>query len=256
MIGVFDSGVGGLTILTEIHERLPGESLIYFADQAYNPYGNLSEATIVERSEWIIRFLIKQGATMIVIACNTATASAIDSMRQRFSLPIVGVEPGIKPAALNSQTRKIGILATENTVASNRYLALMQRFVPEVEVISQPCRGLADAIEIADSNIPALLDQYVQPLLDQQIDHLVLGCTHYPLVTEQLAPMVEPDVTLVDTSEAVAMEVERRLPGKSSNLYCLNLFSSRPDNNLQQVIQAYPRLQWLADTTVQIATKP
>ncbi|MEJ2042601.1 MAG: glutamate racemase [Reinekea sp.] len=252
MIGVFDSGIGGLTILTKIHQHLPDEALLYFADQAFSPYGNLSAQIITQRSELIIQYLIDQGAHLVVIACNTATAVAIDQMRERFSIPIVGVEPGIKPAALNSQTRKIGILATENTVASSRYTALMQRFVPHVEVLSQPCKGLADAIEQGSDEVPVLLEQYVGPLLEASIDHLVLGCTHYPLMKDKLAQMVSPGVMLVDTGDAVAMEVGRRLPERRAIPYQITLMTSGQAEAFAKIILCYDDLRWLDSAEIQV----
>ena len=251
MIGVFDSGIGGLTILAAIHRQLPRESLLYFADQAYSPYGNLSTERLHARSEFIINNLIERGADLVVIACNTATAATIDAMRQRFAIPIVGVEPGIKPAALRSQSRRIGILATANTVASDRYAELMRRFVPEVEIFSQPCVGLADAIEHNRPEKSALLARYVAPLLAAEIDHLVLGCTHYPLLIDALTELLGEQVGIIDTSDAVAQEAVRRLPTSTHQSQPLQLLTSGPDAALTTALHAYDSLAWLRAAPVQ-----
>lgn len=212
MIGVFDSGLGGLTVLNSIRQRLPAQSLLYVADQAFTPYGDRSERAVRERSRLISDWLIAQGCQVIVIACNTATAIAIDDLRRELSVPIVGVEPGVKPAAIHSLTRKIGILATENTVASERYQRLIQAFLPNVDVISQGCSGLADAIESEPSAVSPLLERYLAPLLDEGVDQIVLGCTHYPLIRSQIEALAGDRARIVDTSDAIAQEVARRLP--------------------------------------------
>jgi glutamate racemase len=253
MIGVFDSGVGGLTVLTSINQLCPDIPLMYVADHAFAPYGSLSTETLYSRSLDISYWLADHGCDLIVVACNTATALAIDKLRTELKLPIVGVEPGIKPAALKSLTQKIGILATENTVVSDRYRDLMTRFLPNVEVLSQGCAGLADAIEQDSDSVEPLLAKYVRPLLGQGIDHLVLGCTHYPLVKSQIAKLVGTSINVVDTSEAVALEVKRRYENETGNERSqqnVQLITTSNEDSFKAVIQQYELLDWLTKTEV------
>ncbi|TXR54922.1 glutamate racemase [Reinekea thalattae] len=204
MIGVFDSGLGGLTVLTQLKIHYPKLSLLYVADQHYSPYGNKPAELIVQRCRSITQWLVDQGCSVIVVACNTATALAIELLREEFDLPIVGVEPGVKPAALSSQCKKIAVLATENTVSSQRYSELLSRFLPSVTVVSQRCVGLADAIEHSSEQLPRLIKKYCQPLVAEGVDHIVLGCTHYPLITDQILTALGKPVAIVDTGRAVA----------------------------------------------------
>ncbi|MFQ3229806.1 glutamate racemase [Reinekea sp.] len=254
MIGVFDSGVGGLTVLSSVAQLMPNTSLIYVADRAHAPYGDLTEAKLLQRSRLITQWLIAQGCSLIVIACNTATALAIDTLREEFDLPIVGVEPGVKPAAISSQSHCIGIMATENTVASSRYKRLLERFMPSVKIISQGCMGLADAIEQDSNKIAALLERYSQPLISAGADQLVLGCTHYPLVKDQLSALVGRKIQIVDTSDAVALEVKRRylnVPNTEEQNASIALFSTGSDLSINRTVRAYASLSWLIETPVQ-----
>jgi glutamate racemase len=254
MIGVFDSGVGGLTVLSKIRQHCPEVPLTYVADSLFAPYGELSAAKVQERSLRLSQWLLDQGCTLIVVACNTATALAIDHLRDVLPVPIVGVEPGIKPAALNSKTHTIGILATENTVVSQRYRHLMERFLPNVEVLSQGCAGLADAIEQASDNTSVLLKKYTEPMVSNRADHLVLGCTHYPLVQEQLKVLIPDHVIIVDTSEPIAMEVKRRYrneAGSSDRDGTTRLFVTGNLTRFNEVVGFYESLRWLVETPVE-----
>ncbi len=251
MIGVFDSGVGGFTVLSAIKQRLPDVSLVYIADQAYAPYGNLTAQCIIDRSLLITRWLIDQGCSLVVVACNTATAVAIDVLRENIDLPIVGVEPGIKPAALNSVSQKIGILATENTVASVRYLNLIERFVPDVNIISQGCAGLADAIEHQTEQLPVLLEKYCQPLVAQGVDQIVLGCTHYPLVKEQINQVCGNKISIIDTSDAIAAEVFRRYESAPRSRPKLEVYTTEYQHHLLDTFTHYDALNWLQDFPTQ-----
>lgn len=207
MIGVFDSGIGGLTVLTHLQQAMPTVPFIYVADHAYAPYGDLSRQAVVRRSEQLTSWLIEQGCLTIVVACNTATALAIDHLRQTYKVPFIGVEPGIKPAVHQSKSA-IGILATQNTSASERYQHLLQRLNPAVPVYTQSCTGLADAIENCAAT-QLILQHYVTPLVNQGVDHLVLGCTHYPLVQPAIVELA-PNVDIIDTGPAVAAEAKRQ----------------------------------------------
>lgn len=243
MIGVFDSGIGGLTVLAWIRRRLPDAPLIYVADQHHSPYGSKPEWALQQRCDSIADWLINQGATMIVVACNTATAHCIDRLRKRLSVVIVGVEPGIKPAALGSRTGAIGILATENTLASERYQALASRFNPNTRIFNQSCPHLADAIELGPDNpdIDRLLHEYVPGLAEAGVDRLVLGCTHYPLVQTRIQALAGDDIQLIDTGEAIAAEVARRyqpIPALADT----RLITTGNVNKLNRLIQSYPVL--------------
>jgi glutamate racemase len=220
-IGVFDSGVGGLSVLRHIRASLPHEQLLYFADSGFAPYGGKPEDAIVERSLAIARFLLGFGIKALVVACNTATAAAIRPLRDAFpDLPIVGVEPGLKPAAALTQTRTVGVLATESTLASERFVRLRDQVADAtgVRFLGQPCAGLADRIEkgeLQSAATAALVRRYVGPLLAQGADTLVLGCTHYPFVQpliEQIAKgLTAKPVAIVDTGEPVARQLTRLL---------------------------------------------
>jgi len=227
-IGIFDSGVGGLSVLRHIRAQLPQEDLIYFADSGHAPYGDKTEQQVIDRSLAVASYLLQQGAKALVVACNTATIAAIKALRARYpDLPIVGVEPGLKPAAAISRNGKIGVLATERTLRGDKLLALREQVsnATGATFILQPGVGLIERIEqSAMGSDPldatsAMLERYIAPLLAQGVDTLVLGCTHYPFVQDAIARTVrthtaEP-VTLVDTGEAVARQLTRLLDAAS-----------------------------------------
>ncbi len=214
-IGVFDSGLGGISVLHEIRHLLPYESLIYIADSAHVPYGEKSAEFIVQRSIAISEFLLAQPVKAIVVACNTATAAAVTELRQRWpDVLIVGMEPAVKPAVQASKTGKIGVLATTGTLRSARFAALLERYASDVEVLTQPCPGLVELIEAGELNSPAtraLLQTYVEPLLAADCDTLILGCTHYPLIKPLLRGLVPESVQLIDTGAAVARRLQSEL---------------------------------------------
>jgi glutamate racemase len=220
-VGIFDSGVGGLSVLRHIHAQLPHEHLLYFADSGFAPYGDKPEHAVAERVLMIAGFLIERGAKAIVVACNTATVAAIARLRECYpELPIVGVEPGLKPAATLSRNGKIGVLATEGTLSGEKFLLLRDQIcaATDAEFLLQPCHGLADQIELGELDTEAttaMLERYIQPLLAQGADTLVLGCTHYPLVQASIEQVIARatgrTVTLVDTGDAVARQLGRLL---------------------------------------------
>lgn len=213
-IGIFDSGVGGLSVFRQIRADLPHERLLYVADSGHAPYGNKAAEFIVRRSIAISEFLLEQGAKAIVVACNTATAAAIARLRQRFSLPIVGIEPAIKPAVALTHSGVVGILATGNTVRSDKFAALLNQHGQRARVLVQPCPGLADCVEYGDltgARPRALLEQYLAPLLACGVDTLVLGCTHYPFLIPLIQQLAGPEVAILDPSPAVARQLHRRL---------------------------------------------
>ncbi|UOB24780.1 glutamate racemase [Pseudomonas orientalis] len=214
-IGVFDSGVGGLSVLDEIQQLLPQESLLYVADCGHIPYGEKTPAFIRERSRLVAEFFRGQGAKAFVIACNTATVAAVADLRQDYpDWPLVGMEPAVKPAAAATRSGVVGVLATTGTLQSAKFAALLDRFATDVQVITQPCPGLVELIETGDLNSPALRDLlqgYIEPLLSAGCDTIILGCTHYPFLKTLLAQMLPPSIILIDTGAAVARQLKRLL---------------------------------------------
>jgi glutamate racemase len=214
-IGVFDSGVGGLSVLKHIRAQLPHHALLYVADSGHVPYGDKTPDYIRERSLALTRFLLGEGAAAVVIACNTATAAAAATLRARFDVPIIGMEPAVKPAVAASRSGVVGVLATVGTLESAKFAALLEQYAGDVEIVTQACPGLVEQVEAGELDSAAtreLLERYTQPLLARGADTLVLGCTHYPFLRPSIASIVGPRVTLIDTGEAVARQVVRRLP--------------------------------------------
>ncbi len=211
-VGLFDSGVGGLSVLREVRARLPDEALLYVADSGHVPYGEKSPEFIRERSQKIAEFLLGQGAKALVLACNTATAAAVADLRERYpELPIVGMEPAVKPAAAATRSGVVGVLATTGTLKSAKFAALLDRFASDVRVITQPCPGLVEQIEAGELDAPLtreLLHGWVEPLLAEGCDTLILGCTHYPFIEPVLRELVPESVSLVDTGAAVARHLQ------------------------------------------------
>ena len=220
-IGVFDSGIGGLSVLRHIQAALPTEHLLYVADSGFAPYGGKPEPVIVARALAIAEFLLARGAKALVVACNTATGAAILGLRERYPrLPIVGVEPGLKPAAAVTQSRTVGVLATERTLDSAKFTLLHEQIAAAtgVRFLLQPCSGLADQVEKGELRSAAtarLVRRYVKPLVASGADTLVLGCTHYPFLQsliEQTARRTgAQSVHIIDTGEAVARQLVRTL---------------------------------------------
>ena len=222
-IGVFDSGVGGLSVLRHIRKELPNERLIYVADSAHVPYGDKSKEYIESRSLIISRYLQQQGADAIVIACNTASAAAAETLRAQLKMPIVAMEPAVKPAVAASRNGIVGVLATTGTLASARFAALLERYAGEVEIITQGCPGLVEQVEKGELNSLQtcdLIERYTEPLLARGADTLILGCTHYPFLSRVISEVVGSNIALVDTGAAVARQLQRRireeLPARSS----------------------------------------
>ena len=213
MIGVFDSGLGGLSVLAALVDALPQADFIYFADTAHVPYGNKSDAQIQARVLDIGETLVQSGCQLLVAACNTATATAVEALRQAHpGIPVVGIEPGIKPAAQLSISRRIAVLATEATAKSQRLARLIDAHAAGVEVLIEACPGWATHVEQLQTDDPALaadVRQRVQPLLDKGVDCLVLGCTHYSFLTPLLREIAGPHVHLIDVADAVARQTQR-----------------------------------------------
>lgn len=213
-IGVFDSGVGGISVLQHIQALLPHEQLIYVADSQYAPYGNKTPDEITKRCFALAEFLIKKNVKALVVACNTATAAAIDEMREHFTLPIIGMEPAVKPAAAASKNGIVGVLATTGTLKSAQFAALLESYGRNVKVVTQACVGLVECVERGElhtEKTKALIRQYCAPLLAEGADTIVLGCTHYPFMREVIKAEVGDHITLIDTGAAVAKQLKHQL---------------------------------------------
>ena len=216
-IGVFDSGLGGLSVLREIRALLPQEDLVYFADSAYVPYGPKPPDVVRARSRAIAGFLARIPVKAIVVACNTATALAVADLRERFDMPIVAMEPAVKPAVAATRSGVVGVLATTGTLESARFAALLERFAVGVEVVTQPCPGLVECVEAGDLDGPQvrrLIERHTAPLLEAGADTIILGCTHYPFLRPLIQAIAGPDVRLIDTGPAVAQQLARVLQGR------------------------------------------
>ncbi|WP_250439550.1 glutamate racemase [Caballeronia sp. AZ1_KS37] len=213
-VGIFDSGLGGLSVLRAVRAILPHERLIYVADSLHAPYGERDDDFIVDRTMAIGEWLVGQGAKALVVACNTATAQSIALVRERLPIPLVGVEPGVKPAAAVSKSRVVGVLATAVTLRSARFQSLLDRYAGDCRFICQAGHGLVQAVERCDTSSPtlmALLESYIAPMLDAGADTLVLGCTHYPFLDRAIRDIAGERLQIVDTSVAIARQLDRLL---------------------------------------------
>jgi glutamate racemase len=207
-IGLFDSGIGGVTIWKAIHELMPNENTIYLADSIKAPYGQKSKSEIIDLCFKNVAFLCAKNAKIVVVACNTATTNAIKEMRAHFDIPVVGIEPAIKPAVANSKTQTIGILATKGTLNSELFSHSLKLY-HQTKIIEQVGHGLVQLIENGDTEseeMTDLLKTYLQPMIAANIDYLVLGCSHYPFLIPQIQKILPPNITIIDSGEAVARQ--------------------------------------------------
>ena len=246
-IGVFDSGVGGISVLKHIRELMPHENLIYVADSKHAPYGNQTPEFIQARSFQLAEFLLNQGVKALVVACNTATAAAVTGLRERYSeLLIIGMEPAVKPAVAATKTGVVGVLATSGTLKSAQFAALLEHYGQGVQVVTQACVGLVECVEkgeLASASTRALLKRYVQPLLEAKADTIVLGCTHYPFVRPLIEDLVGKDVVLIDTGAAVAKHLKHRLQENEllsalGEVGSVSFWSNNEGVNAEKVISA------------------
>lgn len=214
-IGIFDSGVGGFSVLRAVRDELPSENLIYVADQGHVPYGPRSKEEIRAFATGITRFLLNQGAKLIVVACNTASAAALHNLREVFpSVPIVGMEPAVKPAAEITETGKVSVLATPTTFKGDLYASLVTRFGQDIRIFECTCPGLVEQIEaghIASPETRAILEDALTPMQKEGIDTIVLGCTHYPFVIPLMREIAGSEIRIIDPAPAVARQVRRLL---------------------------------------------
>ncbi len=243
-IGIFDSGVGGLSVLEHIHRLLPAEDLIYIADSAYMPYGSRHLNVVKERCHLLADFFIRQDVKALVVACNTATAAAIEDLRQNFQIPVIGMEPAVKPAVEATKAGVIGVLATNGTLASEKFSRLVKRFGSDAEVVFQPGEGLVEQVEAGhfdSDDTRKMLLMYLEPLLQQGMDTLVLGCTHYPFLMPLIRQIAGDDVVILDTGDAIAEELKRQLEAGQLNAPedvkgCIRFFSSGDRENSLNII--------------------
>ncbi|RZN84802.1 MAG: glutamate racemase [Winogradskyella sp.] len=227
-IGIFDSGIGGTSIFQEIYALMPNENTIYLADSVNAPYGNKSKEEILLLSIKNTELLISKGCKIIVIACNTATTNAIDYLRNTYSIPFIGIEPAIKPASLNTQTKSIGILATKGTLSSALFHKTTDLYANGITIIEKEGEGIVKLIEegkLYSNEIYELLEKYTKPMLEANIDYLVLGCTHYPYLTPILSKILPKHIKIIDSGFAVAQQTKSVLEHNS----ILNLSSKNPD---------------------------
>ncbi|PKP44684.1 MAG: glutamate racemase [Bacteroidetes bacterium HGW-Bacteroidetes-13] len=228
-IGIFDSGVGGTTVWKEISKQLPNEQVIYLADSKNAPYGEQKPEEIIRLSCKNTEFLIEKGCKIIVVACNTATTAAIATLRQKYDIPFIGIEPAIKPAASLTDTNRVGILATKGTLSSALFHRTADLHAKNIEIVEQRGDGLVELIEAGETNSEktfALLKKYINPMIEKNIDCLVLGCTHYPYLIPQLKKILPASVKIIDSGEAVARQTKHILE-KSS---LLNTSDTKPIN--------------------------
>jgi glutamate racemase len=215
-IGIFDSGIGGTSIWKEIHQLLPNEKTIYLADSKNAPYGQKNKQEILALSMKNTDFLLKMNCKIIVVACNTATTNAIQELRAKYNVPFIGIEPAIKPAATNSKTQTIGILATKGTLNSELFHKTTEMY-QDTKIIEQVGHGLVQLIESGQINSPemdSLLQSYLQPMIDANIDYLVLGCSHYPYLIPQIKKILPEHIQIIDSGQAVARQTQKILEEK------------------------------------------
>ncbi|RCW94002.1 glutamate racemase [Winogradskyella arenosi] len=252
-IGLFDSGIGGTSIFKEIHDLLPYESCIYLADSKNAPYGNRSKEDILRLSIKNTEYLIDQGCKIIVVACNTATTNAIAYLRATYKLPFIGIEPAIKPAALNTQTKAIGILATQGTLSSQLFHKTTDLYSKGIKIIEQVGDGIVSLIEtgrLESDEMKALLEIYLKPMLEADIDYLVLGCTHYPYLIPTLSKMLPSHIKIIDSGRAVAQQTKAVLAQEnllSSNTQKPNiqLFSNSDTSILEAIVKYQYKVSYL-----------
>ena len=207
MIGIFDSGTGGLSVFREIYRLLPDERYIYYSDNANCPYGEKSREYIIDRARTITSFLISKGADIVVVACNTATAAAISSLREEFPICFIGMEPAVKPAAQATATGVVGVLATAGTLKATKYIDTREKWAHDVKIVEHIGQGFVELVEngtVTGEEAEAVVEKSVRPLIDAGADTIVLGCTHYPFLSETIRKVAGKPINLIDPAPAVA----------------------------------------------------
>ena len=257
-IGVFDSGVGGLSVLQEIRKILPNENLTYLADAGHLPYGNKSDEYIRERGLKAVSFLVEAGAKAIVVACNTATALSVAQLRTQFHTPIIAMEPAVKPALKQTENGKVGVLATEGTLQSQRYATLVSRFAKNNHVFAQACPGLVEQIEkgeLTGTATESLVQRYTEALIHKDVDVIVLGCTHYPFLKPLIESIAGESVAVIDSGAPVAQQLAHQL-----NIRKLSDSNATPGNEqfwtTGTTEQMLPLLKLLWEKTAKVSQTP
>ncbi len=244
-IGIFDSGIGGTSIFKEIHALLPNENCIYLADSKNAPYGNKSEEDILQLSIKNTEFLLNRGCKLIIVACNTATTNAIAYLRANYNIPFIGIEPAIKTAALNTQTKAVGILATKGTLSSHLFHKTTDLYASGIKVVEQVGEGIVPLIEngkLDSEEMKMLLEIYLEPMLEHNIDYLVLGCTHYPYLIPMLTKMLPEHIKIIDSGLAVAKQTHAVLSlnhilNDTKEKVIIKLFSNGDVNVLNSILE-------------------
>ena len=268
-IGIFDSGVGGLSVLREIRKQMPEESIIYFGDQGHVPYGPRALQQVRDFSEGITQYLLDKEVKLIVVACNAASAAALTYLRETFSnISFVGMEPAVKPAAEHTETGVVGILATPATFQGKLYASVVERFAADVKLLQSTCPGLVQQIELGELDSPktrAILEAALWPMLEQDIDTVVLGCTHYPFVIPVIQQIVGEKIRVIDPAPAVARQAGRLLEAdglkkpRAGGCGELQFFTSGEANTLQALlpkligeIEPVTGLDWDGDKVIKL----
>lgn len=244
-IGIFDSGVGGLTVWKELVKELPNENVIYYADSANCPYGPRSKQEIIQLSSRVVDFLVSKNCKAVIVACNTATAAAIDFLRSNYPIPFIGMEPAVKPAALNTKTKSIAVLATEGTFSGKLYLETSRKYAKDVELNVKVGDRLVEIVENGQVNEVETLEylkSLVQPLIEQEVDQLVLGCTHYPFLIDQLSKILPSNVKIIDPAPAIIKQTNRilekfGLTNSNDAAAAYQFYSSGNSNILQKLLK-------------------
>lgn len=250
MIGIFDSGVGGLSVFREIRKVLPEQSYIYYSDNAHCPYGEKSREYIIDRARTITRFLLEKGCEIIVVACNTATAAAISTLREEFPVKFIGMEPAIKPAAQSTRTGVVGVLATAGTLKATKYIDTREKWAQDVKIEEHIGQGFVELVENGNTTGPqaeAIVGVSLKPMLDAGADMIVLGCTHYPFLTETIdkvaaATVPGRKITIIDPAPAVAKHLtevmkQEGISMQSPDGYSIELHSSGDSDNLERTFR-------------------
>ncbi len=243
MIGIFDSGAGGLSVYREIVKLLPHQSYVYFSDNAHCPYGEKSQEYIIDRARAITDHLIAEGCSVVVVACNTATAAAIATLRSEYDIPFIGMEPAVKPAALGTKSGVIGVLATAGTLRASKYLDTKERFTDGIKVVEHVGQGfveLVEAGELEGKHTEEVVRASVEPLLSEGADVIVLGCTHYPFLRPVIQEICGPAVNVIDPAPAAARHLvdvmkEKGLPTESEGGFSIQLEASGSDATLRKI---------------------
>ncbi|GGE01808.1 glutamate racemase [Planktosalinus lacus] len=248
-IGIFDSGVGGTSIWKEIHALLPHESTIYLADSKNAPYGHKTQDEIIALSIKNTDKLLSMGSKIIVVACNTATTNAIETLRKNYTVPFIGIEPAIKPAALKTKTKRVGILATKGTLQSSLFSKTSELFAQNIQIFEVVGEGLVPLIEenkIDTIEMDLLLEKYLSPMITSEIDYLVLGCSHYPYLIPKIKKIMPSNVSIIDSGEAVAKQTKSQL--EKHNLITsevikprLEFYTNKSTSTLKQLLKEYSK---------------